>query len=239
VLGLALWAFGARVRSLELRLMGAALLAAAVIRELVESFAHREPFVPLLNTYALPALAVVGCLLACAWVAWRLGAPLPPLTASVGLAGVALLWVVLSVEAYSYFATRAEHTGNQGRAAALRLGKGEEQDRLFAEADERQTHLERTALAAVSVTWAAYAAALLAAGFRLRLRPVRWVALGLFGLTLMKVVLFDTAHLEALYRAAVFFVLALMMAAGAWWYQKVARGARVSGKAGEASREVG
>src|SRR5207249_2672903 len=51
---------------------------------------------------------------------------------------------------------------------------------------EQAEHLRRSAQTALSVVWAVYAAAVLVAGFRLRSRPLRWAALGLFGLTLAK-----------------------------------------------------
>jgi len=61
----------------------------------------------------------------------------------------------------------------------------------------------------------------LAAGFRLDNRPMRWAALGLFVLTLGKVVLVDMGRLPGFYRVAAFLALSLMMAAAAWGYQKL------------------
>jgi uncharacterized membrane protein len=71
------------------------------------------------------------------------------------------------------------------------------------------------------VVWAAYAALILYAGFRLRNDGLRWVALGLFGLTLVKVLLVDTGNLPGFYRVATFLVLSVLMAAAAWGYQKL------------------
>jgi uncharacterized membrane protein len=86
---------------------------------------------------------------------------------------------------------------------------------------EQADHLQRTAQTALSVLWAVWAALLLTVGLRLPSKPLRWAALGLFGLTLGKVVLIDTARLSGFYRAAVFLVLSLMMGVAAWGYQKV------------------
>ncbi len=238
--GLALWWFGLRLRGVELQGLAVTLFGLAVVGVLVSSVeAHREPFLPLLNRYALPALAVCACLLAAPSVTRRLlGGTVLPLSAGVGLAGVGLLWVVLSVEAGTYFFTRADRAIAEGSALVSRPGESEARQQRREDLYSQSAHLRRTGLAAVSVVWAAYAAGLLAVGFRLRQRPLRWAALGLFGVTLGKVVLVDTAHLAELYRAAVFLVLALMMAAGAWGYQKVARRESADGKAGEASRET-
>lgn len=52
----------------------------------------------------------------------------------------------------------------------------------------------------ISVTWAAYAALLLAAGFQKRYAPVRYLALGLFGLTVLKVFTVDLSQLDSIYR---------------------------------------
>jgi uncharacterized membrane protein len=73
----------------------------------------------------------------------------------------------------------------------------------------------------LSALWAVYAAAMLAVGFRLGSRPLRWVALSLFALTAGKVFLIDMQGLRDFYRVVAFFVLALMLGAGAWGYQKI------------------
>jgi uncharacterized membrane protein len=79
----------------------------------------------------------------------------------------------------------------------------------------------RAAQTSLSVLWAGYAAVVLALGFRLRSRPLRCLALGLFGVTLGKVVLVDMAELPGFYRVAAFFILSVMMGAAAWGYQKL------------------
>ena len=84
-------------------------------------------------------------------------------------------------------------------------------------------HFRRLAQTSLSVLWALYAIVVLSIGFRLQSRPLRWFALGLFGLTLVKVGLVDTAELRGLYRVAAFLALSVMMALAAWAYQKVSR----------------
>jgi uncharacterized membrane protein len=205
VQGAALWWFGLRVRSEPLRALGGVLLALAVGRLVFVDtpYTGREPFVPIFNKYGLPAFTVAACLLAVAAVSrrWsgRLGAVDGPLALIAGLGGFALVWLILSVETYTYF------------TAQMRLPGAD------------VSGLEQTAQTALSVVWAAYAAVLLALGFWLRVEALRWAALGLFGLTLAKVVLVDMAGLPGLYRVAAFLVLSLMMGAAAWGYQKVQR----------------
>jgi uncharacterized membrane protein len=52
----------------------------------------------------------------------------------------------------------------------------------------------------VSVAWAAYATALIGAGFRKRYAPIRFLAFVIFGATIVKVFLIDLATLERMYR---------------------------------------
>ncbi|HWD41960.1 MAG TPA: DUF2339 domain-containing protein [Fimbriimonas sp.] len=72
--------------------------------------------------------------------------------------------------------------------------------------------------AAVSVAWTAYAVLLMAAGFLRKLSILRHLALGLFGLTLGKVFLYDLASLDAGVRVAVLIGLGLAMIGGGYWY---------------------
>jgi uncharacterized membrane protein len=73
---------------------------------------------------------------------------------------------------------------------------------------------------ALSVLWSIYAAALAAVGFARRSAGMRWAALGLFGLTVIKAMLVDIAGLQQLYRIIVFLVLGVLLLLVAWGYQK-------------------
>ena len=137
----------------------------------------------------------------------------------VGLAGVALLWVVLSVEAFDFFAVELRLPPplfDQTSQEVDEAGRTALEQRLA-----REEHLRRSAQTALSVLWAALAIVILAVGLRLPSQPLRWAGLGLFGLTLAKVVLWDMAELREYYRVLAFLVLSLMMGAGAWAYQKL------------------
>ena len=206
--GLVLWWFGLRLRAVVVRGLAAVFLALAAGRLLLVDTLleapHSTPFVPLFNGYGLPAALVVAALLAAAALSYR-SRPRPMSADFVAMrvwsvGGFLLLWMVVSVESYDFFMTRL------GRAV-----------------EGVMPDYERWAQTALSVAWALYAAGVLLIGFRFRSRPLRWLALGIFLLTLGKVVLVDTQALTGFYRVTAYLVLALVMFGAAWAYQKVKR----------------
>jgi uncharacterized membrane protein len=78
----------------------------------------------------------------------------------------------------------------------------------------------------VSAWWLLFAAALVGAGFRLVLKPVRIAGLAVAGLAVLKVVLFDLSSLDALYRVGSVFILALVALSLAYLYYRSDRSAR-------------
>jgi uncharacterized membrane protein len=228
VQGLVLWWFGLRIRSLPLRGIAVVLLALAtgrllIVNTLIEP-PHTVAFVPIFNAYGLPALVIAGSLIAAALLVRRLRPEFGSLDfvsmRTLGLAGVVLGWIVFSVEAHDYFMVRIDQPrGTQMHGAEIEQEM--EPARWEAYRADRETDLRYTAQVAMSVVWAVYAALVLVAGFRFNVGPLRWLALGLFGLTLLKVVVVDMGRLPGFYRVAAFFALSLMMASAAWGYQKL------------------
>lgn len=76
----------------------------------------------------------------------------------------------------------------------------------------------------ISATWAASAAALLAAGFALRSETLRWSAIALFALSLGKVFLFDLATVEPVYRIGSFLAVGVLLVAASFLYHRRSRG---------------
>ena len=159
-------------------------------------------FTPVLNRYFLSSLVVIGCLFGASVLYQRAGERkqihAPTLRLVILLGTLVALWFVMSVETQTFFAARA---------AAEKIAEDAE-------------HLRWLGQMALSVLWAAYAAALAAAGFVRRSASVRWAALALFALTIIKAMLVDIAQLQQLYRIIVFFVLGVLLLLVAWGYHK-------------------
>lgn len=79
---------------------------------------------------------------------------------------------------------------------------------------------------AVSAWWLVFAAALVATGFSLSLKPARVAGLAVAGLAVLKVVFFDLSSLDALYRVGSVFILALVALSLAYLYYRSERSAR-------------
>jgi len=78
---------------------------------------------------------------------------------------------------------------------------------------------------ALSAWWLCYAALLVWIGFARRERRVRWAGLAVAALAAAKIALVDLSDLQALYRVAAFFLLALIALAVAYAYNRPSRGA--------------
>ena len=76
---------------------------------------------------------------------------------------------------------------------------------------------------AVSAWWLVFAAALVGLGFRRGLKPARVAGLGVAGLAVIKVLLFDLSSLDALYRVGSVFILGLVFLLLAYLYHRQGR----------------
>jgi uncharacterized membrane protein len=78
---------------------------------------------------------------------------------------------------------------------------------------------------ALSLLWTAYASVLIALGIQRQSALLRWQALALFGMVVIKVFIYDSSYLERFYRIVSFLMLGLVLLAVSFLYQrKVARG---------------
>jgi uncharacterized membrane protein len=79
---------------------------------------------------------------------------------------------------------------------------------------------ERMAMALVSAAWAVQAFALIWSGLMLRKQPLRILGFVLFGVVLVKVLAFDTAELEQIYRIVSFMATGILLLAATWIYHR-------------------
>ncbi len=198
-----LWA-ALEIRSVRLRANAFALFGLAFVKLLFwdTPYGYRPAFTPVFNRYFLSSLAVIACFLGAVYLYQRaserklIEAPITKL--AIGLCAAVAFWLLISIETHTFFT---------GRALAERI-------------PEDAAHQRWLGQMALSVLWAAYAAALAALGFMRRIAAIRWASLALFALTIIKAMLVDVAQLQQLYRIIVLFVLGILLLLVAWGYHK-------------------
>ena len=160
---------------------------------------------PIVNTRALATLVVVGAM---TWLAARLAddaeAPWPHAMARHVLAIGANILVVgwISAEIGHVFGQRAYTASVAGLTADV-------------------ARAELAQQVALSVAWALYAVGLVAAGFRRQYAPARYLAIALFGLTIVKVMTKDIAELDRVYQMLSVLAVGVLLVAASYLYQRV------------------
>ena len=71
----------------------------------------------------------------------------------------------------------------------------------------------------ISVMWAIYGAALMTVGFWRKNKILRYIALGLFAVLLMKVFVWDTKTVKSVYRIAAFLATGVTLVGVSYLYQ--------------------
>jgi uncharacterized membrane protein len=72
----------------------------------------------------------------------------------------------------------------------------------------------------LSITWAVYATGLIMAGIRRNYAPIRYFAIALFAVTIVKVFGFDMAELDRIYRVSSIIVLGVLLLATSYLYNR-------------------
>ena len=168
-------------------------------------WSYRAAFTPVFNSYFLSALGLAAALAVGAWLL-REGAPKE--TVLLALAALFVTWFASTAEIYSYVDSLKRETVS-----------GDYQQRR---------NLEWFGHMTASVVWAVYAAALVAAGLRMKLAPARWAGLALFGLTVLKAFFVDIMVLEGVYRVGALIALGVLLLAAGWGYQQIRKSAEAA-----------
>ena len=114
------------------------------------------------------------------------------------LAGVLTLWILLSEEIYLYWRCRD----------------------LYAQATPNWRFLANMY---TSIAWAAYGIALMVMGFWRHIKTLRFAALGLFAILLVKVFIMDMGTVKSVYRIAAFLATGVTLVAVSYLYQYLKR----------------
>jgi uncharacterized membrane protein len=110
------------------------------------------------------------------------------------LAGIFVLWVLLTEEIYLYWYCKNR----------------------FA---ERIPNWKFSSHMYISIMWAVYGAALMAVGFWQKIKILRYIALGLFAVLLVKVFVLDTKTVKSVYRIAAFLATGVTLVGVSYLYQ--------------------
>jgi uncharacterized membrane protein len=149
-------------------------------------------YVPIINPRFATGAFIVALTYALAWWHHHDGAAGREFVAPLVVAAQVLTVAALTAEASAYWSVRS-----------------------LARADARLA--EQLSL---SLIWAGYAAALVIVGMRRRYPPVRYVAIVLFGVTLLKIFLSDFAALGGVYRVIGFLVVGGVLVLVSFLYQR-------------------
>ena len=191
---------GLRERRTWIRLGGALLLAVSVSRWLDIQFAAVPAlYTVFLNQRAMLGLFIVGVFCLIAWLHARTDPDAVShhqltVATAVVVANVLVL-VTLSSEISAFWELRG-HTVRFASSAEL----------------VRQMML--------SATWGAYAAGLTAAGIKRRYAPIRYLALVVFAITVLKVFTVDFSQLDSVYRIVSSIALGLLLMGTSYLYQR-------------------
>ncbi len=117
--------------------------------------------------------------------------------AAFALAGIFVLWVLLTEEIYLYWYCR-------NRFAEEKIANWRFLSHMY-----------------ISIMWAVYGAVLMAMGFWRKIKILRYIALGLFAVLLVKVFIWDTKTVKSVYRIAAFLATGVTLVGVSYLYQFV------------------
>jgi hypothetical protein len=188
---------GLRSRRDWMRLGGAMLLGWTIVRLfMIGYFEPPAGFSLLLNARVGATLVIVAICYVLAVIHRRYGEQMSdragPEIATLYVLGNVLTIVLLTTEISFYWQMREDTD------AAARVARS----------------------ASVSVAWAVYGTALIVVGIVRRYAPVRYLAIALLAMTVVKAFLFDLSMLGGIYRIIGFVGLGVFLLLGAWLYQR-------------------
>lgn len=201
---------GVQKRRESLKLFAVATMCLAIVRLLfVDIFAWYELRLLFNERFGMFLLAMV----AVGWMVWLqlrqgLSESIRPVVAVAIIAINLLGLVALNLEVRDQFAQRTVTVREQERSRAP-----QEFSRALRTLDTERDF-------SYSAVWMAYGAGLMALGFWRKSQFLRWQAIVLIGLTVLKVFVYDVSALDRVYRIASFIILGVILLAVSFVYQK-------------------
>jgi uncharacterized membrane protein len=182
-------------QSKVLRIFSMVILLIAVLKVFGDLSFRPEYAVAYFNPYALPMILLAVSILVLGYLwACRLGdedSTERQVYRIFAFFGVFFLWLVMSAECF--------------QSVRLLAGAGP---------------AAWKAQMALSILWSVFAGILIGIGFVWRSATLRWMAILLFAATLLKVLIVDMSGVNELYRFGAVFVLACLLMAATWAYQR-------------------
>jgi uncharacterized membrane protein len=178
------------------------------------SYMPIERFTPVLNFRALTLIVVFAGLLVIAW--WLRSMPIEGrFSRSMGTAlriGILLsLFVLLTGETHDYF----DH--QISRIAAPQNPDAVDE---FTRYDAAVRSIEDMKQLVLSGVWLLYSVVLMVLGIARRMQSLRLAAIILYGITILKIFLYDLSDLDTLYRIFSFIGLGLILLGSSYLYQR-------------------
>jgi uncharacterized membrane protein len=194
--GAAMIVVGLKTRRWFFRFAGAALMVCAASRLVALQFGVTPvSFTPLVNSRTLTGAFIVALLYAVAWQYRQYRMPLgaeanQAIAVTIVMANLLTLGL-LTADVNSFWIARPE-----------------------------QLTADFSRQLSVSVTWAAYAMGVIWIGFARQSATLRYLALALFGATVLKMFAVDLLELDGIYRITGFIALGLILLAASFLYQR-------------------
>jgi uncharacterized membrane protein len=208
VYSLPLVSIGLWKKNLPLLVSGLALGSIAVLFAAIRGIAFNpiEQFSSILNVRFLALAILIVGLVNLANILQKWKETFDWLNDAIGIVQVAVVLVVfvlLTSETRDYFQ----------KGIALLAG----QDGFATAERSRLASLQQISLSGV---WLLYSVVLMSLGIWRRFRGMRFAAIGLFGITILKIFIYDLSFLETLYRIFSFIALGVILLAVSYAYQK-------------------
>lgn len=221
--GLILFWIGFRLKNKITRAFGMVLVTLGFIRMFAfESSVNYRDFTAVFNSRFLVYLVAIAVLYVIAYWYHQFKESVPEeerKLATYFAIGANILTVgLITMEINSHY-TALRYSASALHYSAGSVTNGVAQGTYTRPYTASQTLRQASSLA-TSLAWAVYATIMLVVGIVKRFKPIRLLALILFGITIFKVVILDLSQSDTIYRIIAFFVLGVLLVFASYLYTR-------------------